>query len=119
MIERAIPILACRDLDDVIRFYEALGFMTTFRQARPNPYLCLTRGDIDLHFASVPNFEPKESLGSIILLTAETGRRYDEFAAGLRKSFGKLPGAGIPRITRPRRKQGTAGGFGVVDPGGN
>jgi hypothetical protein len=27
--------------------------------------------------------------------------------------------AGIPRITRPRRKHGTSGGFTVEDPGGN
>ncbi|WP_035770571.1 hypothetical protein [Arthrobacter castelli] len=119
MSERTIPILTCRNLDDVLPFYEALGFVVTFRQERPNPYLCLQRGDIDIHFASVAAFEPEDSLGSIILLTSDTGRLFDEFAAGLKERFGKLPVAGIPRITRPRRKQGTAGGFSVIDPGGN
>ncbi len=45
-----IPILPCRHLDDVLPFYLALGFEQTYRQARPNPYLCLRRGGIDLHF---------------------------------------------------------------------
>jgi hypothetical protein len=44
---------------------------------------------------------------------------YRDFAAGLRKTFGKLPVAGIPRILRPRKKYGTVRGFSVVDPGGN
>jgi hypothetical protein len=44
---------------------------------------------------------------------------YHDFAAGLRKTHGKLPVAGIPRILRPRKKYGTVRGFSVVDPGGN
>lgn len=55
----------------------------------------------------------------MIVLVPDTGALYDAFAAGLRARYGKLPVAGIPRITRPRRKQGTAAGFAVVDPGGN
>ena len=55
----------------------------------------------------------------MIVTVTDTGILYDEFAAGLRSAYGKLPLARIPRITRPRRKQGTAAGFSVVDPGGN
>lgn len=100
-------------------FYEALGFTMTFRQARPNPYVCFNRGAIDLHFFGLEAFEPENSMGSAILLVPDTGVLFDEFAAGLRAAFGKLPVSGLPRITRPRRKQGTAAGFTVVDPGGN
>ena len=39
--------------------------------------------------------------------------------AGLREAFGRLPAAGVPRITRPRKRFGTVYGFSVVDPGGN
>lgn len=117
--EKTIPILACRDLDDVVGFYTALGFAVTYRQTRPNPYLCLRREDIQLHFASVEGFDPERSLGSVIVLAPDVGALFDAFAAGLRAAHGKLPVAGIPRITRPRRKQGTTGGFTVVDPGGN
>jgi len=119
MNERAIPILPCRRLDDVAPFYEALGFQVTFRQERPNPYICFTRGGIDLHFFGLESFEPENSLGSVILLVPDTGLLFEEFATGLRAAYGKLPISGIPRITRPRRKQGTTAGFSVVDPGGN
>lgn len=118
-VERTIPILACRALDDVVPFYTALGFEVTFRQARPNPYLCLNRGGLDLHFFALDTFDPEQSLGSVIVLVPDTVALFDAFATGLRAAYGKLPVAGIPRITRPRRKQGTAGGFTVVDPGGN
>lgn len=119
MGERTIPILPCRDLDEIVGFYAALGFVVTFRQTRPNPYLCLQRGGLDLHFFAVEGLDPESSMGSAIVLVPDSGALFDEFAAGLRDAFGALPLAGIPRITRPRRKQGTAGGFTVVDPGGN
>lgn len=34
-------------------------------------------------------------------------------------AYGKLPSAGIPRILRPLKREGTVRGFTVVDPGGN
>ena len=117
---RTVPILPCRHLDDVLPFYEALGFRLTFRQTRPNPCLAVARDDgFDLHFAGMPEFDPENSYSSVIVLVPDTQTLYDEFAAGLRTEYGKLPIAGIPRITRPRRKQGTSGGFSVIDPGGD
>jgi hypothetical protein len=118
-VERAIPILPCRQLDDVVPFYEALGFTVTYRQARPNPYLAVRRGGLDLHFFGVAEFDPEQSMGSVILLVEDVAATWDAFAAGLRERFGRLPVRGLPRITRPRRKQGAVGGFSVVDPGGN
>ena len=38
MTERTIPILPCRSIDDVLAFYEALGFAVTYRQERPNTF---------------------------------------------------------------------------------
>jgi catechol 2,3-dioxygenase-like lactoylglutathione lyase family enzyme len=119
MGERTIPILPCRDLEETARFYEALGFVVTYRQLRPNPYVAVQRGGLDLHFFALEDFDPETSMGSAIVLVRDPGELFDAFAAGLRGVFGKLPITGIPRITRPRRKQGMAGGFTVVDPGGN
>ena len=119
VIERMIPTLPCRELDDVQPFYEALGFTVTYRDARPSPYLCLQRGEHDLHFFAMAGFEPADSYSMVIVLAGDTGALYEEFAAGLRAAYGKVPISGIPRITRPRRKQGTSAGFSVVDPGGN
>jgi hypothetical protein len=114
-----IPALPCRALDDSLPFYRALGFEVTYRQERPNPYAAVRRDDIELHLFGVPGFDPAESMHTVIVLVADTGALHAAFAAGLREAFGKVPVSGIPRMTRPRRMQGTRGGFMVVDPGGN
>ena len=114
-----IPTLPCRDLDDALPFYRALGFEVIYHQVRPNPYAAVRRDDIELHLFGVPGFDPAESMHSVIMLVPDTGALHASFAAGLREAFGKVPASGIPRMTRPRRMQGTRGGFMVVDPGGN
>lgn len=117
--ELTIPILPCRRLDEALPFYAALGFDVTYRQARPNPYAVVRREDIELHLAAVDGFDPERSLGSVIVVVPDADALYRSFADGLRAAYGRLPSAGIPRILRPRKKQGTVGGFSVVDPGGN
>ncbi|MFI7453138.1 bleomycin resistance protein [Nonomuraea sp. NPDC049714] len=117
--EYTIPGLPCRDLDDVLPFYTALGFDVTYRQERPNPFAAVRRGGIELHFFSVPGFDPADSMGSVVVLVPDTWALHAAFAAGLREAFGKVPVSGIPRMTRPRARQGAPGGFSVVDPGGN
>jgi hypothetical protein len=72
-----------------------------------------------IHIFGIAGFNPAESYGSVIVVVPEPDRLYQEFAAGLRKTYGKLPVAGIPRLLRPRKKYGTVRGFSVVDPGGN
>lgn len=117
--EVTIPLLPCRDLDDSIPFYEALGFKRTFRQNRPNPSAVVARDDIQIHLFAMDGFDPEQSYGSVIIVVPDPDGLYEDFAAGLRALFGKLPSAGIPRILRPRKRQGTVRGFTVVDPGGN
>lgn len=117
--ELTIPGLPCRDLNDVLPFYTALGFDVTYRQERPNPYAAVRRGGIQLHFFGVPEFDPATSMGSVVVLVPDTGALHAAFAAGLRAEYGKVPVSGIPRMTRPRPKQGVPAGFTVVDPGGN
>lgn len=117
--ERVIPGLPCRDLDDVLPFYAALGFELTYRQQRPNPFASVRRGGIDLHFFAVDGFDPADSMGTVVVLVSDTGALHREFSAGLREAFGRVPLSGIPRMTRPRSKQGMSAGFSVVDPGGN
>lgn len=117
--EVTIPILPCRQLDDSIPFYEALGFVRTYRQERPNPYAVVSRGDIHIHLFGIDGFDPAESYGSVIVLVPDPDELYEDFAAGLRTLYGRLPSAGLPRILRPRKREGTVRGFSVVDPGGN
>jgi catechol 2,3-dioxygenase-like lactoylglutathione lyase family enzyme len=117
--EVTIPILPCRDLDEAITFYEALGFERTFRQARPNPYAVVALEDIQIHLFGLDDFDPQQSTGNVIVAVPDPDGLYEDFAAGLRAAYGKLPSAGIPSVLRPRKKFGTVRGFSVVDPGGN
>ena len=114
-----IPILPCADLDDSISFYETLGFNRTYRQQRPNPYAVVELGEIRIHLFGLDDFDPVTSYGSVIIAVSDPDTLYEDFAAGLRERFGKLPSSGIPRILRPRKRYGTVRGFSVVDPGGN
>ncbi|PRX97717.1 hypothetical protein [Allonocardiopsis opalescens] len=116
-----VPILPCADIDEIIDFYRLLGFERGYRQTRPNPSASVARDGIELQFAAIDGFDPESSYGSCIIAVDDTATVFEEFAAGLRAAHGKLPLAGIPRITRPRRRRnsGPAPGFTVVDPGGN
>lgn len=117
--ERTYAILPCGDIDECISFYETLGFKKTYRQLRPNPSAVVALEDIHIHFGGIEGFKPEDSYGSVIIVVPDPDSLYHAFAAGLRKAYGKLPVAGIPRILRPRKRYGTVRGFTVIDPGGN
>lgn len=117
--ERTYPCLPCRDLDEAITFYEALGFTRTYRQLRPNPYAVVAREDFQVHLFGMSDFDPATSYGSVIVAVPNPDELYHAFANGLRTAYKKLPTAGIPRILRPRKKFGAVYGFSVVDVGGN
>jgi catechol 2,3-dioxygenase-like lactoylglutathione lyase family enzyme len=117
--ERTYSLLPCRDIDESIAFYESLGFKRTYRQVRPNPSAVVALEEIQIHLFGMDGFNPADSYGSVIVVVPDPDSLYHSFATGLRKTYGKLPVAGIPRILRPRKKYGTVRGFSVVDPGGN
>jgi len=117
--ELTIPLLPCGSIDDITAFYEILGFAVTYRQSRPNPYAAVRRDDLQLHFFGIPDFDPAQSYGSCLVIVPDVAALHSAFAGGLRAADGKLPFAGVPRMTRPRRKPDGVGGFSVVDPGGN
>jgi len=117
--ERTYPCLPCRDIDESIAFFESLGFKRTYRQVRPNPYAVVALEEIQIHLFGMEGFNPEDSYATVIVAVPDPDSLYHGFAAGLRKAYGKLPVAGIPRILRPRKKYGTVRGFSVVDPGGN
>ncbi|MFC8193195.1 hypothetical protein ACFUMH_16185 [Cellulomonas sp. NPDC057328] len=117
--ERLYPVLTFPDLDEALDFYAALGFRTTYRQLRPYASGVVQRDDMAIHLSGVDGYDPAASLGSAIVVVPDAGALYASFAAGLRERYGRLPSAGVPRLLRPRRKQGTTTGFTVVDTGGN
>lgn len=117
----AVPMLPCADIDEIDAFYRVLGFDRTYRQTRPNPYLALRRGALQLHFFGIEGFDPEQSYGTCGVFVSDTEEIYTEFAAGMRAAYGKILVAGIPRMTRPRKRANVGGvsGFSVIDPGGN
>jgi catechol 2,3-dioxygenase-like lactoylglutathione lyase family enzyme len=117
--ERMYPILPCRDLDEAIAFYAALGFETSYRQLRPNPHAVVGRDDMHIHLAGIEGFDPAQSYASVIIVVPDPDALHASFAEGLRAAYGRLPVSGIPRMVRPRRRWGTVYGFSIVDVGGN
>jgi hypothetical protein len=119
--EVCVPLLPCRDIDEIAEFYAALGFRRTYRQEKPNPYVALRREDLHLHFFGMPGFDPEASYGSCLILVDDIGALHRAFADGMRAAYGKVLVSGLPRLTRPRvrRNSDRLTGFSVVDPGGN
>lgn len=119
--EKTIPLLPCRSIDETAAFYRMLGFTETLHQTRPNPYTVVAMDDIQLHFYGVDDLDPENTYGTCIVIVPDTGALFDRFAAGMRAEHGKLLVAGIPRVTRPRKRANTGNraGFSLVDPGGN
>ncbi|MEV4415151.1 VOC family protein [Catellatospora sp. NPDC049609] len=119
--EVTIPLLPCASIDDIITFYGALGFSTTYKQRKPYPCVGLQRQDLNLQFFEITGFDPAQSYGSCIVLTSDIAELHQAFAAGMRAAFGKVLVSGLPRMTRPRTRKNAdgLGGFSIIDPGGN
>ncbi|WP_311212209.1 MULTISPECIES: hypothetical protein [unclassified Arthrobacter] len=119
--EITVPLLPCRSIDEIADFYEMLGFERTYWQTKPYPCVGLRREDFQLQLFGLDGFDPEASYGSCVVLVEDTMALYEAFAAGMRAVHGKVLVAGIPRMTRPRKRKntGNAAGFSVVDPGGN
>ncbi|MCG5214118.1 VOC family protein [Streptosporangium soli] len=119
--EMTVPLLPCESIDEIVEFYEMLGFTRTYRQVRPNPYVSLKREDLQLDFFGIPGFKAEDSYGTCLVLVPDTGELFGAFAEGMRAVHGKLLVSGIPRMTRPRKRKnaGNLSGFTVIDPGGN
>jgi hypothetical protein len=79
--EVTIPALPCRDLEVSIAFYEALGFVRSFRQQRPNPYAVVSRDDFHLHLFTIDGFEPEQSYATVIVVVPDADKLYEAFAA--------------------------------------
>lgn len=118
--EITIPILPTLSIDETLAFYVALGFEVTYRQARPNTYACVKFEDIELHFFTMKGYEPKNSYSTCYVGVPDLAGLHRAFCDGLRSHFGRLPIAGIPRISKLNNSNSDRQlRFNVVDPGGN
>jgi hypothetical protein len=119
--EITVPLLPCHDIDVQLEFYKMLGFEQTYYQRLPNPCIGVKREDIQMQFFGMPDYKPEDSYSTCLVIVPDTGELFLAFAAGMRSVHGKLLVAGIPRMTRPRKRKNADGflGFTVIDPGGN
>lgn len=119
--EVTVPLLPCASIDDIEAFYGALGFRTTYKQRKPNACVGVQREDLNLQFFEIDGFDPEQSYGSCLVLTADIEGLHRAFADGMRAAYGKVLVSGTPRMTRPRARKNAdgVGGFSVIDPGGN
>jgi catechol 2,3-dioxygenase-like lactoylglutathione lyase family enzyme len=118
---QTIPLLPCRDIDEIEPFFTALGFRTTYRQHTPYAALALNGHGFDLQYYGLSGHTPDASHSSCLVIVDDTGEIWEEFASKLREAYGTLPVKGFPRITRARRRRNADGrtGFSLVDPAGN
>ncbi|MFJ2961808.1 bleomycin resistance protein [Streptomyces collinus] len=119
MPEKTIPILPCRTLQPVLDFYTALGFEVTYQQRSPNPYAVVERGGIELQFFAMKQYEPAASFSTCYVLTDDVDGLYRAFRAGLRKTYGRIPTRGLPRVGPLKDMAYGVRQFLVTDPGGN
>ena len=121
MLPQVIPMLPCTDIDLIAEFFVALGFKVTYRQTKPNPYVALEGHGFPLHYYGLEGHRAEDSHSTCGVVVEDTEPLFEAFAAGLRASYGKLPVAGHPRITRPRPRKNAGGlsGFSLIDPAGN
>ena len=114
-----IPLLPCRSIDDQLAFYESLGFEVTYRQKAPNVYASVQRGAIELHFFVLKGYEPADSYSTCYVFVSDVDRLYADFRDGLKRSLGRVPTRGIPRIGALGDMSYGVRQFLLTDPGGN
>ncbi len=116
-----IPLLPCASIDELRDFWTALGCQVVWFQRRPNPYVGLRRGGMEIHYYELDGHLPEQSHSTCAVVVDDTGPVFEALATGLRALHGRLPVTGVPRITRPRARANNDGlsGFSLIDPGGN
>ena len=113
------PIFPCKSLDEVLVFYQTLGFTITYQQKSPNPYAVVERDWIRLDFYGIKHHDPKKCYHTCYILTDEADELYEAFTNALRNKNGKLPTRGLPRISDIRDKKSGVREFMFSDVAGN
>lgn len=107
-MEEIIPLFSCKNPDETMDFYAALGFEIAYRQDKPYFYAALQRGGINIHFSK------GAAKGSACMIHVPDVHVYHKaFADGLRAKYGAVPTANFPRLTRLQKTQTR---FYVFDP---
>ena len=114
--ERVIPLFLCVSLAETLDFYRALGFAVTFEQTAPYEYAAVRRRGIDLHLHGRRGMNPNKAYSTCLVVVPRVGPLHRAAADALRARYGRVPTAGLPRITRLFFGQSR---FTTFDPSGN
>jgi hypothetical protein len=114
--ETTIPALPCVTMEETLPFWQHLGYEVTYQQKAPNPYAVIHRGGHDLHVFGMKGLIPKENFTTCLIIMPEVEQLHQTFAQSLRAAMGRVPGTGLPRISRMKPGQTR---FTITDPAGN
>jgi catechol 2,3-dioxygenase-like lactoylglutathione lyase family enzyme len=106
-VDRAIPILPARDLDETIAFYSRLGF-ELHRRYDHHGYAIVSRGPMELHFFDHEHVDPAHSHAGCYLRVEDARAMHDEWHRN-----------GVERVSTLEDKPWLMREFSVVDPSGN
>lgn len=114
-MERAVPILPSRDLDETLAFYLRLGFENTGAPHKEWNYLIISRGNAELHFWGDPSVDPLTTSFSCYLRVADADALHAEWER-----------IGVPRdesngsrLEPPATTDYGMREFALIDPSGN
>lgn len=112
-----IPALPCESMDDMLVFWQAIGFQVTYRQKAPNAYAVVRyEDDYELHFFGLKGLAPEANFSTCLIIVPEVEELHALFLQRLRNHLGKTPSKGFPRISRMKPKQTR---FTLTDVSGN
>ena len=117
-MNKVIPILPCPDIKEQVAFYQQLGFEVINLYTSPNPYATVRLGTIELHFYGSKKTLPAQNASMCYISVDNVDSIYDSFVNSLKNNLGKVPRAGVPKITKVRDLTDDRR-FTLTDTGGN
>ncbi len=106
MNSTTIPALPCESMDEMLIFYQAIGFEVTYKQKAPNPYAVVHHADeYDLHFFGLKQLKPEDNFSTCLIIVPEVENLHAQLVEKLKSHLGKIPSKGFPRISRMKPKQ--------------
>lgn len=116
-MSKVIPILPAKNLNGQCAFYESLGFAVTKKYKAP-PYAVVEYDDISIHFWVNKAQIPEENAICVFIEVDDVDHVNEIFTSNLKKTSGKIPRSGFPRITKVRELKEDRR-FTLSDPSGN
>lgn len=117
-MNKVIPILPCVSIDSQCEFYESIGFTTIAKYRSPNAYAVVSFEDIILHFWGNKKNDPSANACMVYVAVEDVDSLNAKFCGNMKSAWGKVPRAGLPRISKVRELKEDKR-FTLCDPSGN